>query len=516
MKLIMQTVPVGKKCKLCENIDVKMRRRAAEVERVNRWQREGNKFQASIKKSMEGVKNLDAEIYELGCERNRRLQGIGSQEWDDAERAETQTDQRITSQARMVLKKQTRQGLPITFELADRAATVMASPDFGSDENAISLELTLKLGLDMEQVEDKSFRMANGKVFWCCGRTVSACGFGTESHLGPKGLMCTFYVFRTLASPLVMCMSFLERTQTLTVFRSRLVNLAISTFAVPRVLAIGNPHKRLTCSIDGEVLHAIPDSGSEVDLMSENYAQRRGLAIIPKCSRIMFADGSIGKTCGIVSARLCIGSQDVNIAEIWHTAEEVTDTPSSEALDGETNRPYPNQVAAGSGLANMNLSNRKVYRKVLLGQFHIMKDLRTDVLIGEESLESLDVFTDHLEDIVDTGTELIDMANFNRIVLLGSVEHAITDARVRVSRRITRAFRQGIASRAENASQSFEQGLNERDQRENARREKENARLATLPIGERAAAELAEEARQKLYDRDRALDILAFEASRRH
>jgi hypothetical protein len=78
MKLIMQTVPTGTKCKLCEKIDVKMRRRAAEVDRVNRWQRDGQKFRASIDKSLEIMRGLDCEIYELSCERNRRLQQIGT------------------------------------------------------------------------------------------------------------------------------------------------------------------------------------------------------------------------------------------------------------------------------------------------------------------------------------------------------------------------------------------------------------------------------------------------------
>ena len=81
MKLIMQTVPFSQKCKLCQKIDTKMRRRGAEVERINRWQCEGNKFRTSIDKSMEIIRGLDLEIYELGCERNRRLQGIGSHEW---------------------------------------------------------------------------------------------------------------------------------------------------------------------------------------------------------------------------------------------------------------------------------------------------------------------------------------------------------------------------------------------------------------------------------------------------
>lgn len=78
MKLIMQTVPVGQKCRLCEKIDTKQRRRVAEVDRISRWQREGVKFRASIDKSMEAIRCLDIEIHDLNHERKRRLQGIGA------------------------------------------------------------------------------------------------------------------------------------------------------------------------------------------------------------------------------------------------------------------------------------------------------------------------------------------------------------------------------------------------------------------------------------------------------
>jgi hypothetical protein len=77
MKLVMQTIPTGTKCKLCDKIETKMRRRTAEVDRIGRWQREGTKFRASIDKAMEIIRSLDSEIYELGCERSRRLQAIG-------------------------------------------------------------------------------------------------------------------------------------------------------------------------------------------------------------------------------------------------------------------------------------------------------------------------------------------------------------------------------------------------------------------------------------------------------
>ena len=76
MKLIMQTVPVSQKCKLCEKIDTKQRRRAAEVERIVRWKREGSKFSASIDRSADIVKGLEKEIHDLGYERQRRLQAI--------------------------------------------------------------------------------------------------------------------------------------------------------------------------------------------------------------------------------------------------------------------------------------------------------------------------------------------------------------------------------------------------------------------------------------------------------
>ncbi|KAL8763496.1 MAG: hypothetical protein Q9184_000708 [Pyrenodesmia sp. 2 TL-2023] len=72
MKLIMQTVPVSQKCKLCDKIETKQRRRSAEEDRINRWKREGGKFRASIDRSYEMIKSLDREIYELRNERMKK------------------------------------------------------------------------------------------------------------------------------------------------------------------------------------------------------------------------------------------------------------------------------------------------------------------------------------------------------------------------------------------------------------------------------------------------------------
>lgn len=76
MKLVMQTYGVAQKCKICEKIETKKRRRAAEYERVQRWQREPGRYGASIEKAQYAMAALEKEIYDLEYERQRRFQGI--------------------------------------------------------------------------------------------------------------------------------------------------------------------------------------------------------------------------------------------------------------------------------------------------------------------------------------------------------------------------------------------------------------------------------------------------------
>ena len=71
MKLIMQTIAASTKCKTCDKIDTKQRRRASEVDRINRWRKEG-KMVSSIAASTETIKHLDGEIAVLLQDRQRR------------------------------------------------------------------------------------------------------------------------------------------------------------------------------------------------------------------------------------------------------------------------------------------------------------------------------------------------------------------------------------------------------------------------------------------------------------
>ncbi|CAL5868326.1 uncharacterized protein PFLUO_LOCUS2550 [Penicillium psychrofluorescens] len=60
------------KCRLCEKIETKFRRRSAELDRLDRWKREGATLIASMDRSLKLIKDLDTEIRSLQREREDR------------------------------------------------------------------------------------------------------------------------------------------------------------------------------------------------------------------------------------------------------------------------------------------------------------------------------------------------------------------------------------------------------------------------------------------------------------
>ena len=60
------------KCRLCEKIETKFRRRSAEVDRLDRWKREGATLVASMDRSYKLIMDLEKEICTLKRERDDR------------------------------------------------------------------------------------------------------------------------------------------------------------------------------------------------------------------------------------------------------------------------------------------------------------------------------------------------------------------------------------------------------------------------------------------------------------
>ena len=72
----MTTFNVSNKCRICDKIDTKQRRRAMERDRINRWRKEGNRL-ASIEKSEGIVHQLERELMDLTNERRSRSRYVG-------------------------------------------------------------------------------------------------------------------------------------------------------------------------------------------------------------------------------------------------------------------------------------------------------------------------------------------------------------------------------------------------------------------------------------------------------
>ena len=69
MKLVNMTENENSKCRLCEKTETKFRRRSAEIDHLDRWNREGATLVASMGRSHNFIVQLDKEICVLQRER---------------------------------------------------------------------------------------------------------------------------------------------------------------------------------------------------------------------------------------------------------------------------------------------------------------------------------------------------------------------------------------------------------------------------------------------------------------
>lgn len=181
---------------------------------------------------------------------------------------------------------------------------------------------------------------------------------------------CQFYIFNSLIVDVVMGRRFLDETETLTKHPERLVEELVPAVEYPNPMAnstvleqhrssesdwsgggilshclptllsmlqcwlIGsclsfrsgvrsllcrlrfmsttvntNMGGSLACRLDSHIEYASTDTGSEINLVSSNFAISRGFHVLPgaDCHELQFADGSTGLTDGSVKVKFCVG-----------------------------------------------------------------------------------------------------------------------------------------------------------------------------------------------------------------
>jgi hypothetical protein len=178
--------------------------------------------------------------------------------------------------------------------------SVSAFPDNCSTLNIISEQFALRNKLLVDTSLQVMLRLPDHKMVSSIGSLNLAFSFAHESDT----FNVMFTVLRGCVYDLVLSGEFLWKTQTFTTFKSR-IQRSLSAFPPPslRVCLQGTPQKQVYGSINGRIVSASPDTGSDVNVILRSCANFLALKFDsdPNAMETLeFIDGSCIRTCGIV------------------------------------------------------------------------------------------------------------------------------------------------------------------------------------------------------------------------
>jgi hypothetical protein len=205
-----------------------------------------------------------------------------------------------------VVKKK---GLPVKFT-DGKKQEIMARYDTGTYGNHISLALATAMGYELDRSFQPSFKLPNGDHLRSIRRITAKIRFLRTTSTDDKGdiISCYFNVYDKLVIPVLLGITFLEDTETLSKHRHRLKTIADRNLDVHRICSVGAATNRISCMIDGRLVHPQADTGSDIALVDSQYVEAHGLKLLPGCEKLMFANGSVGYTQGCVDVLLTLPS----------------------------------------------------------------------------------------------------------------------------------------------------------------------------------------------------------------
>ncbi|KAK7417601.1 hypothetical protein QQX98_004422 [Neonectria punicea] len=175
---------------------------------------------------------------------------------------------------------------------------VKANADTGASFNVISEHLASSLGLTPEPGTRREIRLPSGKKIFSPGKVKGLFKFGNEetSH----DLSCV--ILEKASYPLVLGSKFLRLTRTFTKYMHRLQKVFASGLGLSLNL-IGDEHELISGRLNGSRCFAVPDSGSDIMVLSGAYAKAHGLKVrrAPRHRHtVEFIDGSRELTDGVI------------------------------------------------------------------------------------------------------------------------------------------------------------------------------------------------------------------------
>ncbi|GAP91662.1 hypothetical protein SAMD00023353_6900230 [Rosellinia necatrix] len=176
---------------------------------------------------------------------------------------------------------------------------ITALPDSGADACFISLETAMLLGLNPKPGTDRTVKLANGTKVASPGAVDVPWNFLNEEET--HNTAC--WILPRSPHQIILGSKFLEETKCLTTHRHRIKVKDVPASESFHVRRLGEGKQRLWGYIGGKPVAALPDTGSDVMIMSRDYAQRLGLKIErdeKDMVELGFADGTTALTDGTV------------------------------------------------------------------------------------------------------------------------------------------------------------------------------------------------------------------------
>jgi hypothetical protein len=230
------------------------------------------------------------------------------------------------------------------------------TPDTGSLENAISADEARRLRLKISG-KGRQFLMGNGSRTISLGAVRLKCAFALGERCTTRQ---SFNVIENLTVPVIIGKAFLDIFKTMTLHQHRLEAIATSSRKDFRVMHLNRLRQLVRCYVNGKLVHANSDTGSEVDLMSPSYARGNMLeieALEKDEDWVQLADGSTAKLLRRVHV-------DLNI--------------------------YDGRYRSPTGYICHSRT------------FYVLDGLTIDILLGEAALYDMQVFIEHEDSFVDS------------------------------------------------------------------------------------------------------------------
>ncbi|KAK7711505.1 G protein subunit beta [Diaporthe eres] len=294
----------------------------------------------------------------------------------------TAQDQRLPAEVRSSLNSSYRARERRFLPLEINGKPAHALPDTGIIGNAISADYALEIGAVIERPPSKhNFLNAKNQPFESVGTTKLTISIpGALSKTSPgREWVCSFAVVEHLAAPLVLGNQFLRKTEALVSLAHLTVRKTLSVVSdkvdqlkkVWRFMHMNLPTQKLGCSLDAEPAFAALDSGSDIDVVSLTYAKFREWQIkkLPEGEGyVLLANNELVKLAGYVETTLGIRGGCIP---------------------------------------------RRLY---------VLNGLVCDVVLGDPTIESLDIFNKFQSSLVDT-TAVEDMDPFHMIQWVEEIDH---------------------------------------------------------------------------------------------